>query len=170
MHRKDFKQAAAWFSHIPQTDPLYLDARFRMGISSYLTGDYRTSKDCFHELSQDSPLNEVFNNLGASESRLNEPAALDDFKRAFDGDNSDPAYNFNYAIALYRQSRYDEAAQRLRFVLQKTGSDADATSLLGRCEHRTPPTGPRAWPAERLKENFDWNAFRQLKAVLQSAR
>ena len=40
MARKDYRQAAFWFAKIPQTDPLYLEAKFRMGLSSYLIGDY----------------------------------------------------------------------------------------------------------------------------------
>jgi tetratricopeptide (TPR) repeat protein len=170
MERKNYRQAEAWFSKIPQPDPLYLQAKFRMGLSSYLSGDYTTAKACFEELAKQTPLDEVFNNLGAAESRLNEPAALDDFQRALNGDNADPTYNFNCAIALYRQGKYDEAISHLKTVMERLGSDDSTASLLNRCEHRIPPQpGARSWPAERLKENFDLSAFRQLKAVLQSA-
>lgn len=171
MARKDYRQAASWFARIPQTDPLYLEAKFRMGLSSYMAGDYATAKSCFQELARSTPLNEVFNNLGAAESRLNDPAALEDFKRAMDGDASDPTYNFNYATALYRQGQFDAAAQHLHLAIAKSGSDPDAVSLLSRCEHQTPVTaGTRTWPAERLKDNFDLTAFRQLKAMVQSSR
>lgn len=169
-NRRDYRQAAAWFSRIPKGDPLYLEARFKRGMSAYMVGDYLTAKACFHDLSQDAPLNEVFNNLGGAESRLNEPAALDDFRRASDGDNTDPTYNFNYALALYRQGRYDEAAQRLHLVIDRAGSDVDAASLLSRCEQRIPYSTGVHGPAERMKDNFDLATFRQLKAMVQSSR
>lgn len=170
MERKSYRQAEAWFSKIPQSDPLYLQAKFKMGLSSYLSGDYTTAKACFQDLAKQTPLDEVFNNLGAAESRLNEPAALDDFQRALNGDKADPTYNFNYAIALYRQGKYEDAIPHLKAVIDRTGSDDATASLLSRCEQRiAPQPGTRTWPAERLKDNFDLSAFRQLKAVLQSA-
>lgn len=173
MRRRDYRQATAYFSKIPKDDPLYLEAKFRMGLSSYLTADFYTAKSCFRELSQTAPMNEVFNNLGAAESRLDEAAAGEDFRRALDGDSSDPVYNFNVALTLYRQAKYDEAARHLRSVLDHTPGDRDAGSLLARCQQHTPVTpgsNARNIPPERLKENFDWTAFRQLKAMLQSSR
>ena len=172
INRRDYRQAAAFFSRVSLGDPLYLEARFRLGLSSYLAGDFPTAKAAFRELSQSAPLNEVFNNLGAAESRLSETSAADDFKRALDGDSSDPTYNFNLAIVLYRQARYDEAAQRLRTVLEHMPDDREASSLLMRCQQRTPlasGANPRTVPAERLKANFDLNAFRQLKAMVEAA-
>lgn len=169
MRAKDYRQATVYFGRIPQDDPLYLEARFRMGLSSYATGDFNTARSCFRELSKTVPLNEVFNNLGAAESRLNDPASLDDFRRAMDGDTADPTYNFNLALSLYRQLKYDEAVRHLRTVLNHNPEDRDASALLSRCEQRVAPTAAlngRNTPAERLKQNFDLTAFRQLKAVI----
>jgi tetratricopeptide (TPR) repeat protein len=173
MSGRNYRLAAIWFAKIPQSDPLYLEAKFKMGLSSYLAADYLTAKSCFRELAQTTPLNEVFNDLGATESRLHENSASDDFRRAFDGDNTDPTYNFNYAVALYRQDRYDEAAQHLRSVIDRSGPDPDASAVLARCEQRvplSPSDTARSWPAERLKNNFDLAAFRQLKAMIQNPK
>lgn len=173
MRAKDYRQAAVYFGRIPQDDPLYLEARFRMGLSSYATGDFTTARSCFRELAKSVPLNEVFNNLGAAESRLNDASSLDDFRRALEGDASDPIYNFNLALALYRQSKYDEAGRYLRTVLNHHPDDRDASALLSRCEQRVPATtavNGRNMPAERLKQNFDLTAFRQLKAVIGMTR
>jgi tetratricopeptide (TPR) repeat protein len=173
MRAKDYRQAAGYFGRIPQEDPLYLEARFRMGLSSYATGDFNTARSCFRELSKTVPLNEVFNNLGAAESRLNDPASLEDFRRALEGDTADPTYNFNLALSLYRQLKYDEALRHVRTVLNHNPDDRDASALLSRCQQRVVPTAAlngRNTPAERLKQNFDLTAFRQLKAVIGMAQ
>jgi tetratricopeptide (TPR) repeat protein len=173
MRAKDYRQATVYFGRIPQDDPLYLEARFRMGLSSYAVGDFNTSRSCFRELAKTVPLNEVFNNLGAAESRLNDPSSVDDFRRALDGDGSDPMYNFNVALSLYRQGKFDDAARYLRTVVNHHPEDRDAAALLSRCEQRLPSTtavNGRSTPPERLKQNFDLTAFRQLKAVVGMAR
>ncbi len=173
MNARDYRQAVYWFGKVPQSDPLYLEAKFKMGLSSYLAADYSMAKSCFRELAQTTPLNEVFNDLGASESRLHDAAASDDFRRALDGDSADPTYNFNYAVALYRQGRYDEAAPHLRSIIDRSGPDPDASSLLVRCEQRlplSPSDTARSWPSERMKDNFDLAAFRQLKAMIQNSK
>jgi tetratricopeptide (TPR) repeat protein len=173
MRRRDYRQAAALFAKIVnKDDPLYLEARFRMGFSAYASADFVTARSCFRELAQTAPLNEVFNNLGAAESRLNDQTAVDDFRRALDGDPADATYNFNLALALYRTAKFDDAAKHLRTVLDHKPGDNDATALLARCQERTALTSANArnLPGERLKQNFDITAFRQLKAMLQTSR
>lgn len=171
--RKDYRQAAIWFARVPQSDTLYLDARFRMGLSSYWAGDYLTAEHCFRDLSASAPLNEVFNNLGAAESRLNRSTAASDFTHALEGDQTDPTYNFNCGLMLYRESKFDEAGKHFRSVTARDPEDGEARDLLTRCEQRNPPSANaplHAKPAERLKKNFDLTAFRQLKAVLQNSK
>ena len=173
MNGSDYRQAVHWFGKVPQSDPLYLEAKFKMGLSSYLAADYLMAKSCFRELSQTTPLNEVFNDLGAAESRLHESTASDDFRRALDGDSSDAIYGFNYAVALYRQGNYEEAALHLRSVIDRSGPDPDASLVLARCEQRVPLSSAdvaRSWPPERIKNNFDLAAFRQLKAMVQNSK
>lgn len=172
MRSKDYRQAVVYFGRIPKDDPLYLEARFRMGLSSYAAGDFNTARSCFRELAKTVPLNEVFNNLGAAESRLNDPAAFDDFRRAVEGDATDPVYQFNMGLALYRQSKFDEAGQHLRMALNHRPDDHDASNLLSRCEQRVSPAAAgniKSVLAERLKQNFDLTAFRQLKAAVEMA-
>jgi len=171
--RKDYRQAADWFGKVPNDDPLYLEARFRMGLSTYLAGDYTTAEKCFRELSQAAPLNEVFNNLGATESRLNEPSALVDFRRALEGDQADATYRFNVGLVLYRQGSFSEAEKHFKAVLERNKDDREASTMLARCQQQTPGvsgSSPKASSSERLKDNFDLTAFRQLKAMLQTAQ
>jgi tetratricopeptide (TPR) repeat protein len=169
--KKDYRQAETWFGRIPQTDPLYLDASFQRGLSSYWAGDYPTAERCFRDLAKTVPLNEVFNNLGAAESKLNTSEAADNFRHALEGDQSDTTYNFNLAISLYRQSKYDEAAQHLRAVLDHDPHDNEAIALLAKCQAHTPPAAAAGHGmTERIKSNFDLVAFRQLKDVLQRVK
>jgi cytochrome c-type biogenesis protein CcmH/NrfG len=116
-------------------------------------------------------LNEVFNNLGAAESKLNTSEAADNFRHALEGDQSDTTYNFNLALSLYRQSKYDEAAQHLRAVLDHDPHDNEAIALLTKCQAHTPPAAAAGHGmTERIKSNFDLVAFRQLKDVLQRVK
>jgi tetratricopeptide (TPR) repeat protein len=171
-NRQDYRQASAWFGTIPSTDPLHLEATFRKGLSCYMAGDYASAERSFRDLLQAAPLNEVLNNLAASESKQNEPSALDDFRRALDGDDLDPTYNFNLGLLLYRQAKYDEAARHFQAVVEHAPSDQQAEALLSKCQQRIPysSSAGHAPVAERLKENFDLAAFKQLKAMLQSSK
>ncbi|MGA8029010.1 MAG: tetratricopeptide repeat protein [Bryobacteraceae bacterium] len=162
LERKDYRQAISWFQHIPSNDPRYPEARFRMGLSAYGSGDYRSAANYFREAATAFPLNEVYNNLGAAEDRLNLPVAIDDFRRALDGDQNDPTYLFNLGAALLKNNYFDEAAKRLQAVIDRNADDSEARALLDRAQRREPIEAPN----ERLKQNFDETAFRQLKAML----
>jgi tetratricopeptide (TPR) repeat protein len=117
------------------------------------------------------PLGEVYNNLGAAESELGLSAAIDDFRRALDGDQNDSVYLFNVGTALLKSSNFDEAWKRLQAVLAVHPDDAEARSLLGCAQRHDPgPSGAKPLAAPRLKHNLDAAAFRQLKAMLQEKR
>jgi predicted Zn-dependent protease len=112
----------------------------------------------------------VYNDLAAAESRANIiPAAVDNFRKALDGDSSDPLYQFNLGYALWRAGSFTAAAERFHTVLDHDPNDAVAALLLERCEKRS---GPRPGDSqteglERLKTNYEESAYWQLKAVLQ---
>src|SRR6185437_17093290 len=96
-------------------------------------GDFDGAIDQFRMVSGEIPLNEVFNNLGAALSRRNDPAATDNFKKALDGDESDPDYWFNLGYSLWRQGKFTVAANDFRAALDRAPSDQEATTMLGRC-------------------------------------
>ncbi len=122
----------------------------------------------FREVAKTFPMNEVYNNLGAAENRLNQPVAIDDFRRAVDGDQNDPTYLFNLGIALLKNNYFEEATKRLEAVLEHDPGDGEARSLLDRAQRREfTASGSKDIAAERMKANFDETAFRQLKAMLQ---
>ena len=167
LDKKDYRGAILALQRVPATDTRYAEARFRMGLCAYSANDYNAAAGYFREVAKTVPLNEVYNNLGAAEAALNQPAALDDFRRAYDGDPNDPMYAFNLGLALLRQNSFDEAIKQLNTAADHDPSDSEAETLRERAEDKTPfAPGSKAPAASRLKQNFDATAFRELKAVL----
>lgn len=165
--KKDYRAAIQAFQRVPSSDNRYPEARFRMGLCAYGAGDYSQAAAYFREVSKTVPLNEVYNNLGAAESALNQPAALDDFRRAYDGDPNDPMYAFNLGMALLRSNAFDEAAKHLNAAAEHNPSDDEAETLLALAQEKTPlPAHAKPPASARIKEDFDATAFRELKAVL----
>jgi tetratricopeptide (TPR) repeat protein len=168
---KDYHQAITWFQRVTPENSEYQEARFKMGLSGFATGNYSSAATDFSEVVKTYPLSEVYNNLGAAESELGLPGAVDDFRRALDGDQNDPVYLFNLGAALLKNNYFDEAWKRLQAVLARNPGDTEARSLLERAQRHDPgPSGTKPVATPRLKQNFDGTAFRQLKAMLQEKR
>jgi tetratricopeptide (TPR) repeat protein len=167
--KKEYKSAAEWFQKVAPGDAHYNEASFFLGLSRYYAGDYAEAQAAFQLVTKVAPLNEVYNNLGAAESRRNVPEALANFQKALEGDESDLAYQFNVGYALWRRGDFQAAAQSFRTVLDRDPNDAQASLLLARCENQSGPRpgDPRTEGLERLKTNYEESAYRQLKAVLQ---
>ncbi len=167
--RQEYRQALGWLQRIPTNDPRYPEARFDMGLCAYGAGDFTEATNYFREVLKTFPMSEVYNNLGAAEDRLNLPIAIDDFRRAADGDQNDPMYLFNLGAALLRNNYFDEASKRLQAVLDHNPDDTEAQSLLDRAQrHESSAPGAKPVATERLKQRFNETAFRQLKAMVQA--
>ncbi|HTM47435.1 MAG TPA: tetratricopeptide repeat protein [Bryobacteraceae bacterium] len=166
--KKDYRVALGWLERVDRLDSHYYEAQFLLGLCRYYTGDYAGAETAFRMVSEAVPLNEVFNNLGAAQSRRDSPQTLDSFKKALEGDDSDPDYHFNIGYVLWKQGRLEEAADRFRASLDRKPNDPDATLMLGRCLSRSAPrpNDPKRDGMERLKVNFEETAYRQLKAEL----
>jgi tetratricopeptide (TPR) repeat protein len=169
--KQDYKTAAEWLEKVATTDVHYRYALFHLGVCRFYEGDYAGAKTAFEQVAKEVPLNEVYNNLGAAESRLNDPAALDSFKKAIEGDPSDPTYHFNLGYALWKQGQFNAAADSFRAALDRDPEDAGAITMLGRCLKRSGPAASsvQSEGSERLKTNYEESAYFQLKAVLQGA-
>ncbi|MDP9054571.1 MAG: tetratricopeptide repeat protein [Acidobacteriota bacterium] len=168
--KKDYKAAGPWFSRVSKGDSHFLEAAFLKGICRYYLGDFDGAIDQLRMVSDEIPLNEVYNDLGAALSRRNDLSATDHFRKALDGDESDPDYWFNLGYSLWKQSHFTEAAQKFRAVLDRSPSDQEATIMLGRClKSEGPRAGdPRSEGRERIKIAFEDSAWRQLQAELKS--
>jgi tetratricopeptide (TPR) repeat protein len=168
--KKEYSSAAEWFQKVAPGDVHYHEANFFLGLCRYHTGDFAGAEAAFQMVARVIPLSEVYNDLAAAESRANiVPAAVDNFRKALEGDSSDPLYQFNLGYALWRTGSFTAAAERFHAVLEHDPDDAIAALLLERCEKRS---GPRPGNSqteglERLKTNYEESAYWQLKAVLQ---
>ncbi|HEX4748420.1 MAG TPA: tetratricopeptide repeat protein [Bryobacteraceae bacterium] len=165
LSQNNFRQAITYLQRVPATDVRYNEARFAMGLAAFRSGDYNSAKSYFTEVGKQIPLSEVFNNLGAAENELNQPAAIDDFRKALEGDQSDSTYLYNLSLALIKNNQYDAAIAKLQQLVTHSPDDTDAQNLLSRATHRETLTANAKAP-ERLKPSFNGTAFRQLKAVL----
>lgn len=168
---KDYQAAAMWLARVDRANPHYLEAQFFLGLCWYSTGDFAGAQHAFQLVASSVPLNEVYNNLGAAQNRLNDSAgAVASFQKALEGDSSDPDYHFNLAYAYWKAGKFTEAVAGLRSAVERNPNDTEATSLLGRALKKDGPRpgDPRSEGRERLKTNYDEAAYRQLQAELQS--
>ncbi len=168
LQAKEYKLAGEWLQKVSKDDVHFREASFLLGLCRFQVGDYAGAETAFQTVVAVVPLNEVYNNLGAAQSRRNLPAALDSFQRAIEGDERDPLYHFNAGYFLWKQGKFDAAAARLKAVLERNPDDAGAKMLLARCEKAS---GPRSGDTkteglERLKANYEESAWWQLKAAL----
>lgn len=170
--KKEYRYAADWLERVARADSHYFEARFLLGLSRYHTGDYARAEAAFETVSSAAPLNEVYNNLAAAQSRQNGAGAVENFRKALEGDSADPDYHFNLGYALWKRARFEEAADTFRAALERKPDDAQATLLLGRCLKKTGPRpgDPRSDGLERLKTNYEETAYRQLKAALEAKK
>lgn len=177
--RKEYRQAVTWLEKIPPEkippdDMHYRSATFLLGLARFQSGDFPGAQKAFQLIAETVPLGEVYNNLGAAESRGNLPQAADDFRKALAGDDRDPVYQFNLGYALWKKGDFAEAAAHFRAVLDRDPEDQVATLLLGRClKKQGVRSGVSAADArlaglERLKTNYQERAYWQLRAVIEA--
>lgn len=170
--RKEYKEAATWLQKVMPGDQHFREASFLLGLSLFQSGDFAAAQAAFQTIAETVPLNEVWNNLGAAQSRRGLPQALDSFRKALQGDPGDPTYHFNVGYALWRMGDFAGAAERFRAVLDRQPEDPEATLMLGVCikKQAAKPVDSRLESLERLKLNYEERAYWELKAVLAPAR
>ena len=167
--QKEYKAAADWLARVAHSDPHYMEARFFLGLSRYDTGDFQAAEAAFQEVAAAVPLNEVYNNLGAAQAQRDDAAAIASYRKALDGDDADPDYRFNVGYAQWRLGRFDEAVASFRAALDREPNDAEATTFLGLALKRQGPRpgDPKTVGRQRLKTNYDEEAYRELQAELK---
>jgi len=168
---KDYQVAAGWLTNVNRSDPHYFEGQFLLGLCKYASGDFAGAEQAFQLVAVNVPLNEVYNNLGAAQSRRGNAAqARDSFAKALEGDSADPDYHFNLGYVLWRSGKFSEAVDSLRAVVARSPGDTEATTLLGRAlKQDGPRPGETRFEArERLKSKYEETAYRQLQAELQS--
>ena len=154
--RKEYKQAVTWLEKVGLADIHSHEASFLLGLARFQTGDYKGAQQTFQMIAAVIPLSEVYNNLGAAESRANllQPS-VDDLRRALEGDPNDTVYRFNLAYALWKKGDYAAAAESFPRAArsQISGRSRRAPCCLSRCQKKQ---GPRC--QRRIRGLIIWNA------------
>ena len=166
--KKEHRVAANWLEGVTPEHPGFREAQFLLGLCRYYLGDFRAAERHFQLVADAVPLNEVLNDLGAAQSRLGSPRAVENFRQALVGDGGDPDYHFNLGYAQWKSGQYEEAAASFRAVLERKKDDAEAMQFLGRSlKGQGPRKGdPSTEGRERLKHEYQEQAYRQLQAEL----
>jgi len=148
------------------------EANFYLGLAAYSHGDFAKSESAFQFIAARLPLAEVYNNLGVVAARRGQKKAIDYFERAIQNDPSDPDYHFNLGVTLIQAGDRAGAARELHTALDRRPNDAEAKMLL---DSLTPPPGSVApgraaskAPLERVKRNYEEDAFRQMTMQMGS--
>ena len=148
------------------SDAVAREANFYLGLAAYAHGDFAKSESAFEFVAARLPLAEVYNDLGVVAARRGQKKAVEYFEKAIENDPSDADYHFNLGVTLTQAGDRVGAARELHAALDHRPSDAEAKMLL---DSMTPPTGgivPSSAnskaPLERIKRNYEEDAFRQL--------
>ncbi len=188
--QKDYATSQLWLRRLNKGERHFYEASFYLGLDDYFLNNYEKSAGYFADLSQHIPLNEVFNNLGAAFSReghLREAASS--YFKAVQGDPSDADFNFNLGYTYWKSNDYASAARYLREAAKLDSTDAEAFYLLSQVLDALKQDSESAkylqtatrlnpkvasWktgalpPLDRVKGNYDAEAFRQLKDTLDN--
>jgi tetratricopeptide (TPR) repeat protein len=148
------------------------EANFYLGLAAYSHGDFAKSESAFQFVAARLPLAEVYNNLGVVAARRSQKKAVDYFERAIQNDPSDPDYHFNLGVALAQAGDRAGASRELHTALDHRPNDGEAKMLL---DSLTPPPGSivpgsttSKAPLERIKRNYEEDAFRQMTMQMGS--
>jgi tetratricopeptide (TPR) repeat protein len=167
--KKDYKNAGQWLERVTKADSHYMESLFLHGLCKVNEGEYLDAIKDFQTVAAEVPLNEVYNNLGAAQSRDNIFGAEINFKKALQGDEADPDYWFNMGYLEWKNGAYFQAADKFRAVLDRSPEDVEAKTFLGRClaKEGQRPGDTKTIGRERLKYLFEDSAFRQLQAEMK---
>ncbi|MGB9202535.1 MAG: tetratricopeptide repeat protein [Terriglobales bacterium] len=152
------------------------EANFYLGLAAYAHGDFAKSESAFAFVAARLPLAEVYNNLGVVATRRGHipKTAADYFERAIQNDPSDADYHFNLGVTLAQAGDRAGAARELHTALDRRPADSEAKMLL---DSLTPTAGSGGIvpssatskaPAERIKRNYEEDAFRQMTTQMGS--
>lgn len=186
--QKDYATSQLWLRRLAKTDSHFYEATFYLGLDYYFLNSFEKSASAFAQLAAEIPLNEVFNDLAVTLSRLGKSSqVVRNFQKAIEGDPGEPDFYFNLGYYYWKSGEYASAAKYFREALQLNPGDAEASYLLAqslqnlkpgeenarflhldaRLNPKTATSTAASMPAlERIKINYDAAAFRELKATL----
>ncbi len=134
--QKDYATSSLWLQRLIKLDTEVLEAGFLLGLNELYLKHYEKAADEFQRLSSVIPLKEVFNNLGISWSLSGSAeSATRAFQNALEGDPLEADYYFNLANHFWKTGNFSGAVKKLKEVIQRSESDAEAHYLLYKCYH-----------------------------------
>ncbi len=169
-----YESAIGAFGQIPRSSAVAREANFYLGLAAYAHGDFAKSESAFEFVAARLPLAEVYNNLGVVAARRGHGAktAADYFQRAIQNDPSDADYHFNMGVTLAAEGDRAGAARELHAALDHRPSDAEAKmlfdSLTSTAGSVVPSSVSSKIPLERIKRNYEEDAFRQMTMQMGS--
>jgi tetratricopeptide (TPR) repeat protein len=171
--QRAYELAIAALGQVQKSSAVAREANFYLGLAAYSHGDLAKSESAFEFVAARLPLAEVYNDLGVVAARRGQKKAVDYFERAIQNDPSDPDYHFNMGVTLTVAGDRAGATRELHTALDHRPNDAEAKMLL---ESLTPPAGggivPNSAtskaPIERIKRNYEEDAFRQMTTQMGS--
>jgi len=172
--QRSYEPAIAALSQIQNSASVAREANFYLGLAAYAHGDFAKSESAFEFVAARLPLAEVYNNLGVVAARRGQRKAADYFERAIQNDPSDADYHFNLGVTFTQTGDRAGAARELHTALDHHPNDAEAKMLL---DALTPPMGSLGvvpssaiskTPPERIKRNYEEDAFRQMTMQMGS--
>jgi tetratricopeptide (TPR) repeat protein len=168
LHNYDLAMAA--LEQVPHSSPVSREASFYLGLSAYSRGDFAKSESAFESLAVRLPLAEVYNNLGVVAARRGQKKAAEYFVRAVHNDPSDADYHFNLGVTLLQAGDRSGAAREFRATIEHRPDDAEAKTLLDSLNSTAggivPSSAIVKMPPERIKRNYDEDAFRQVNTQI----
>lgn len=154
LSRRDWKNAAEYFSKLQKKDPHYAEAAFYAGLAYWRLSDLDSALSILVPLTMEMPLTGIYNNAGAisiqaaRDAKKPEDRArhLEDgvkfLARAAESTPEDMMVRFNYAYALFLSGKYAEAADQLRPVITDNPKDGQAYFLFAKALERMGSTEP----------------------------
>jgi Tfp pilus assembly protein PilF/TolB-like protein len=157
---------------VPHSSSLSREANFYLGLAAYSRGDFAKSESAFEFVANRVPLAEVYNDLGVVAARRGQKKAADYFARAIQNDPSDADYHFNLGVALLQAGDRAGAARELHTALDHRSNDGEAKTLLDSLNSPggglVPASATVKMPSERIKRNYEEDAFRQVNSQISS--
>ena len=129
--QKNSFEAAKNFRELIKDDPRYWEGQFYLGLAAQAQGQLNEAAEAFEKLATALPLVEVLNNAGAlqiSKGDLNR--AVLHLQRAAISAPQDATVRFNYGYALWRDKKFEPAANEFKAVVTLNPKDGEAQYLL----------------------------------------
>ncbi|MBS1810088.1 MAG: tetratricopeptide repeat protein [Acidobacteria bacterium] len=129
--QKEYAEAIRNFRELIKDDPRYLESLFFLGLAEQSQSQIGSAAETYERLAAAMPLVEVLNNAGALQiSKGDFGRAQMYLQRAAVASQQDASVRFNYGYALWRDRKFEQAANEFQAAVQINPKDGEAQYLL----------------------------------------